>query len=582
MPIFSCFTVFAVATALPWTPPSPVERAESAPFLAEQEARFNPAEAMIRRPFSTPGYHTELTGGFVHPTRGSLLYALMLLDTGEPDHLARALSILDRVVALQDTDPSSRTFGIWSWYLEEPLARMAKPDFNWADFNGVTLLQVARDHRSRIPTDLMRRIEQAILNACAAIQKRDVKPGYTNIALMGSYVTLYAGELLDHEGYRAYGMSRLRRVAAEVANNGGFEEYNSPTYTLVALEELARMQAHVTSPEAQTLIAPLLRQAWEDIAEHFHAPTRQWAGPYSRVYSSLLRPAALGTIQRSLSGVDFGIAINPLDSRRLPLRCPDDLQPHFLELPTPRTVTQQFVRRSETIGTTYLHPEYALGSINRGDLWNQRRALLLHWGTPERPGYLQLRLLKDGYDFASGYLESAQIAGRVLGAVTLVTDGGDTHISLNRVRDGTITTSDLRLRFELGGPAAQTAIVALHPNGHQARLTLGKVQATLVLAYARFAHASPKLEVGEGPDLRWIDLVLHAGSQQTIDLRSLEEAVVGFALAIGEETAPKGVRAAGLLQLTDSDLSVSVPIRPQPRRFDESVHTPLQTVTSAR
>ena len=42
--------------------------------IAKHDDRYDPAEAMIRRPFSSPGYHTTLTRGFVHPTRDSLNY----------------------------------------------------------------------------------------------------------------------------------------------------------------------------------------------------------------------------------------------------------------------------------------------------------------------------------------------------------------------------------------------------------------------------------------------------------------------------------------------------------------------------
>jgi len=36
--------------------------------LSEQDVRYDPAEKMVRRPFSSPGYHTTLKGGYVHPT----------------------------------------------------------------------------------------------------------------------------------------------------------------------------------------------------------------------------------------------------------------------------------------------------------------------------------------------------------------------------------------------------------------------------------------------------------------------------------------------------------------------------------
>jgi hypothetical protein len=564
-----------LAAPSPWSPPSPEERTRAERFVAERDAQYSPDEAMLRRPFSTPGYHTELKGGFVHPTRESLLYALQLLDTGDPARLDRALRVLDRVLGLQDTDPASRTFGIWSWYMEEPLATMAKPDFNWADFNGVTLLQIARDHRGRLSPELSRRVDQAILNACAAIRKRNVPMGYTNIAVMGTYVTVVAGELLGSAENLAYGLQRLERLHATVTDNGGLEEYNSPTYTVVALEELARLKAHVRTASAHPRIDAMLRLAWEEIAGHFHAPTRQWAGPHSRAYSSLLRPATLALIQRSLAGAaDFGAAVNPLDDRRLPLSCPEDLRAAFLRLDSPRTTVSRFIRRSGTVGTTHLHPDYALGSINRGDLWNQRRALLLHWGTHRSPGYLQLRFLKDGRDFASAHLDSAQREGLVLGAVTIVTDGGDSHISLDMVKNATITASDLRLRFELGGPAARAATVSLAEENTGASLALGSLRARLAVPRASLDGVAARLETGADEEKRWIDVVLHRGAERRLDLREVNDAIVAFGLAVGELPPLEIREAGGELRLGAAGLSLAVPVKPGLRRFDDSVHAP--------
>jgi len=62
--------------------------------LSRQDARYDPAEHMIRRPFSSPGYHTTLKSGYVHPPRDSINYAVALLDSQEPDRLKRAQEIL--------------------------------------------------------------------------------------------------------------------------------------------------------------------------------------------------------------------------------------------------------------------------------------------------------------------------------------------------------------------------------------------------------------------------------------------------------------------------------------------------------
>jgi hypothetical protein len=93
--------------------------------LAPLHAQYDPLERMLRQPLRSPGYHTTLKGGFVHPTRSALHYAVALLDTGDSELQKRAQDVLRPVIALQDQNPQSKTYGIWSWFLEEPLDRCA-------------------------------------------------------------------------------------------------------------------------------------------------------------------------------------------------------------------------------------------------------------------------------------------------------------------------------------------------------------------------------------------------------------------------------------------------------------------------
>lgn len=562
------------APATPWSPPNATQLARLDRALAGWTTQFDAAENMVRRPFSSPGYHTALKGGFVHPTRDSLNYALGLLDTGRPEDLNRAIGMLAKVISLQDANPANKTYGIWSWFLEEPLEKMNPPDWNWADFNGVTLLQIARDHRSRLPAELAHAVDKAILRCCAAIKKRDVGPGYTNIAIMGSYVTLVAGEFYALPEFRDYGMQRLARNQVHTASNGTFEEYNSPAYTVIALLELSRLKAHVRDPAAQRMIDSMLRRAWEELADHFHTATRQWAGPHSRAYASLTSPTTLALIQRATHGrVSFGVDLPDREELRLPVNCPEDLEARFVSLPEPRTVTETFIKRTGTVGTTYLHPNFALGTINQGDLWNQRRALLLHLGTADKPGYLQLRFLKDGYDFASAWLTSSQREGTAVGIVTLVTDGGDTHISLDKVKNARFRAHDLRVRFELGGPAAHEARVTLADKSPSALISMGQLQVAIDVLSAQFGTSAGRVEIGQDNDHQWIDVVLAEGNERDYDLHAIKQAAVGFALSVGVQGAASAQVRDGKLSVTCGPLSVAMPVAPGPRPADD-FHSP--------
>ena len=552
------------------------QRARLRDALAPLHQQYDPKERMLQRPFSSPGYHTTLSGGTVHPTRDSLNYAVALLDTGDDTLRQRAEDILTRVIALQDQNPTNRTYGIWSWFLEEPLDKMSPPDWNWADFCGVQLLQAALDHRERLSPPVRARVDDAIRHAARSIQRRNVGPSYTNIAIMGTYVTLVASELYGLADLKEYALARLRRFHDYTKEQGAFTEYNSPTYTMVALKEIARLRLHVKTSDARKMIDELFRVAWEEIATHFHAPTRQWAGPHSRCYNTLMKPEAWAFLHRATEGrVSFGSDKPSLDEHRLPMPIPRDFEPSFLRLDEPRELVKTFVRgNAPVVGTTYLDPAFALGSVNRGDTWNQRRPILAYWGDAQYPSYLQVRLLHDDYDFAAGRVFSAQRGGRLLAGLNFAVDGGDRHPSLHRIQDGRFQARDLRLRFEFGGAAGARKLEAPRSLPAPAGLRFGNVNVILAVPFAAFGEQYPHWESGQEDGKSWLDLVLLSGESRTVDLAKITNAAVGLVLQISSDEAPMGPVAAkvseGRLQLVWERLEVEFPVRPANSRELES------------
>ena len=77
----------------------------------------------------------------------------------------------------------------------------------------------------------------ALCGAAQSIFRRNVQPDYTNIAVMGAVVCAAAGEILDAAWLLDYGRRRLAACVAHTEYHGGFNEFNSPTYTVVAVQE---------------------------------------------------------------------------------------------------------------------------------------------------------------------------------------------------------------------------------------------------------------------------------------------------------------------------------------------------------
>ncbi len=531
---------------------SPAEKAGFLVALESQHARYDPAEKMIRRPFSSPGYHTTLEGGYVHPTRDSFRYAVALLDSGDPEYQQRACDILDRCIDLQDQDPDSRTYGIWSWFMEEPLDKMSPPDWNWADFCGTQLLQVAVDHMHRLPEPLRKKVRESIIHAARSIIRRNVGPGYTNIAIMGTYVTLVAGERFDNAELFDYGRKRLRRFCEYTREKGSFSEYNSSTYTVVAVEEITRMLTHVRDPECRELIENLNRFAWLHIGRHFHAPTRQWAGPNSRSYRTFLRSSDLAFIQRATGSnvkfVDEDDLYDSTDAHRLRAVCPPDYYHYFTDLPEPRLEVETFGRngrgRHDIVGTTYMHPDFCLGTVNIGDLWNQRRPVLAYFKTPDGPLAMRIRCLHDDYDYSSASIFTVQDKANALSVINFATDRGDTHISLDRLKNGCITAEDLRVRIQFEGPMNKLALPEQFQVAEPVEIGSGPTKINLQIPFAGFDDNRIRTEITKSDNKAALDIILYSGPKRRIDFNKIDTAAVALALSLNPQPTDPPARAA--------------------------------------
>jgi hypothetical protein len=112
------------------------------------------------------------------------------------------------------------------------------------------------------------------------------------------------------------------------------------SYIPYVIHDLSQLQAETQNTTILPSVSKLLHRAWEEVATHFHPPTRQWAGPHSRNYESIIRPANLALIQRATNeAVSFEDVDMPWrDEVRVPVQCPPDLVPYFTSLTAVRLV----------------------------------------------------------------------------------------------------------------------------------------------------------------------------------------------------------------------------------------------------
>lgn len=545
-------------------------------LLAKYDEAYSPKLGLLGACQSGPGYHSCIPAGtWVHPVRESCDYAVALLEAGGAARVRRAARVLRQVLRLQDTDGASATYGVWPWLLEEPLAQMNPPDLNWADFIGARLAHILTRHASSLPRGLQAQLREALGHAAASIRRRDVGPGYTNIAIMGGGVAALAGEILGDESMLDYARGRLEAVVGHVEFHGTFVEYNSPTYTVVALRECERILAFVRDPSVRRCAETLRRVAWQVIAEHFHPGTGQWAGPHSRAYGDYLSPqwAAYLTAQTGIAIVPHPLAHGEPLQRIPALPCPREWLDRFRRLPNPEVLLhQRFVRNEpeaeSTYGTTWMNEEACLGSVNYDCLFFQRRTVLGYWRTSDDSAVaLRLRFLQDGRDTAAVAVYNAQSRHRVLSSLGLLNNMGNYHPFYDRPADGCFRAADLRVRYELAG----TGVAARPLGAGRFALAAGDHQAVIHTLPGRVGDDPLRWELGREDGRVFLDGIVHHGVIRTFDFRTLATRI-----AFGLELLPRGEFPLGAppqvqevspeqLEVTwpQTDLRLAVPLLPR-------------------
>jgi hypothetical protein len=255
----------------------------ASPLLAAERWQPTPAETS-QLAASVDARWTKLFGAGTLRDRATWndLAAFIVdgLATGyASDRIAKALEAL---AALQDTDPASPTYGNVRWY---------NGDAKVIDRNGVEFttrhLALAwllyHDHL----TDAERQpLERLLKLAVTGIERHKVLMSYTNIFLMKAWNEIALGQILGDAKLAATGKASLADWLARVRASG-VDEYLSPTYYAVDLENLALIENLATDPEAKRLARAGLDIVWGDLALAWYAPGERLGGPHSRYYDRL-------------------------------------------------------------------------------------------------------------------------------------------------------------------------------------------------------------------------------------------------------------------------------------------------------
>jgi hypothetical protein len=237
--------------------------------------------------------HWDETAGLMgahgyYPIRENAYYAAGLLFRSASGDVARAEVILGGVLKAQYREPGNDFYGTFRRVPTEQPPPEAKPwrhyDPNWREYVGTTLILILEEFGARLSNERVAAIREAVRVAGAGAFIRNVKPDYTNIAIMSALLLDVAGDWSQEASWRERGDLLSRALYDSFRPHQAFPEYNSPTYYGVDLYGLAMWRRHAASPALAQRGAAMEAALWRDIACFYHAGLKNMCGPYDRAY----------------------------------------------------------------------------------------------------------------------------------------------------------------------------------------------------------------------------------------------------------------------------------------------------------
>ena len=339
-------------------------------------------------------------GRGAHGTRGTMFYALGLLQRGHEEDRDRALKAIRSVCGQQYVAPGTNYHGTFSRNDKEP-APVGKGliwrdyDPNWREFVGLSMILVLEQCGDAVDDVTRQAMVDALRFACEGAYERNVSWQYTNISLMSAFLLTWGGEQFGHQKWKARGEELSRDIYENFSMHGTFTEYNSPTYNGVNLWALAAWRVIAPTPKMAAMGAEMEAGLWRDIALAYHAGLGNICGPYDRSQAmDMQRYFAIAGIAIALA-TESAVSLPDLnntsthDMAYLPLlamlglRAPEDAMAHFNSFQGQR----RYARIIERGGTdrraySWLYDTYMVGvqTNSRGTkISSQYHPFTVHW-----------------------------------------------------------------------------------------------------------------------------------------------------------------------------------------------------------
>jgi len=240
-------------------------------------------------------------------TRDRVRLASALLFRNAAGDTGNASVILEWLLPLQNTDASSKNYGVW-----KTSPGSSNVDENWREFIGCELVLILDRHSGKLSLDLVSRIRQSLIRAAEGAMRRDVNPSYTNIALMSAFLMEYVGVSMHRPDLENAGTLKSWECYLLFQEHGTFSEFNSPTYGGVDMLALAFWRDLGQTQNMRVMGAEMEAALWRHTASYYHAGLRNLAGPFFRAYGMDM------TRYNAIIGIWIALATENLATAPLP------------------------------------------------------------------------------------------------------------------------------------------------------------------------------------------------------------------------------------------------------------------------
>lgn len=530
--------------------------------------------------------HSNVVGR-AHSISCNAVYVQLVYMCKKEERYARAESIIRRIIAAQDKNIESSTYGLWSSYFEEGLDKMTDPDYNMAEFVARPLIYVMLERRECISDELCGEIKGTLRRAAQCCIRRNVGLDYSNVAAMSCVTISTIGELLGDDELIKAGERELAAFTEYTRFCGGFNEYNSPCYFKVVGDAIARMRKYLKGEKQKACADELNEYLWRMVSTHYSSGFCEFAPPLVRAYGdtdykdenmNYIYFATDGNYGRYTDAVndwEFNIAECPpkyyknFDSE-LWLEDTYYKKNNLRERDTDATIVRDF-DSPDLVAYTYKKKDYMFGALQKTDLWDQRRTSMLMWDR-DLKRTIKLRCEMDGFSFCSAMAYTAQHKDDMLTVVGFSVDHGNKHYILDMFEDGKIKAKKLAFSMKLNESCGGQR---LERRGDELIYSDGEISFSIKIAAWVFD--------GKPGEIRYADdgfeLICCDGEEREIDLGALRDTYGIISMSVNKAANDAGFTVRdGRLSVSSADGRLSIDTYSIPEKYNECIrHTTVTT-----